>query len=54
MRTASINAHIVRALTACIPFLFVTLVYAFARMHALGDHAFGMPHTHTRRHSCTA
>ncbi len=42
-RTASTNAHIVSALTACIPFLVVTLVYAFARMHALGDHAFGMP-----------
>ncbi len=42
-RTASTNAHIVSALTACIPFLIVTLVYAFARMHALGDHAFGMP-----------
>ena len=41
------SAHIVRALTACIPFLIVTLVYAFARMHALGDHAFGMPHTYT-------
>ena len=43
VRTASTSAHIVRALTVCIPFLIVTLVYAFARMHALGDHAFGMP-----------
>ena len=42
------SAHIVSALTACIPFLIVTLVYAFARMHALGDHAFGMPHTYTQ------
>lgn len=47
-RSASTNAHIVSALTACIPFLIVTLVYAFARMHALGDHAFGMPHTYTQ------
>ncbi|MGC2306450.1 hypothetical protein, partial [Candidatus Binatus sp.] len=48
VRTASINAHIVRALTVCVPFLFVILVYAFARMHVLGDHAFGMPHTYTQ------
>jgi hypothetical protein len=47
-RTASTNAHIVGALTACIPFLFVTLVYAFARMHALGDHAFGTPQAYTQ------
>ena len=47
-RSAITNAHIVSALTACIPFLIVTLVYAFARMHALGDHAFGMPHTYTQ------
>jgi hypothetical protein len=46
-RTASASANIVRALTACIPFMFVILVYAFARMHALGDHTFGMPHQHT-------
>jgi len=43
VRSAMTNAHIVDALTACIPFLIVTLAYAFARMHALGDHAFGMP-----------
>jgi hypothetical protein len=48
VRTASTNAHIVRALTVCVPFLFVILVYAFARMHVLGDHAFGMPHTYTQ------
>jgi hypothetical protein len=47
-RTVSTNAHIVRALTVCVPFLFVILVYAFARMHVLGDHAFGMPHTYTQ------
>jgi len=47
-RTAITNAHIVSAMTACIPFLIVTLVYAFARMHALGDHAFGMPHAYTQ------
>ncbi|HEY2662872.1 MAG TPA: hypothetical protein VGI47_00930 [Candidatus Binataceae bacterium] len=41
------SAHIVSALTACIPFLIVTLVYAFARMHALGDHAFGVPNQYT-------
>lgn len=46
VRAARTNAHIVGALTACIPFLIVTLVYAFARMHALGDHTFGMPHNH--------
>src|SRR5579862_3615727 len=47
-RIAITNAHIVRALTVCVPFLFVILVYAFARMHVLGDHAFGMPHTYTQ------
>jgi hypothetical protein len=47
-RTASTNAHIVSALTACIPFLIVTLVYVFARMHALGDRAFGMHQVYTQ------
>jgi len=44
VRNARMNARIASALAACVPFLIVTLLYAFARIHALGDHAFGIPH----------
>lgn len=43
VRIAETNAHIATAFTVCLPFLIIALLYAFARLHALGDHAFGMP-----------
>jgi hypothetical protein len=51
VRSQQTNAHIVRALAVCIPFLIVTIVYAFARIHALGDHSFGIPNPITEGQS---
>ena len=47
-RAATTNEHLARALTVCVPFIAVLLLYAFARLHALGDHAFGMPQAYTQ------